>query len=492
MKLSAQEIAQATGGTIVHGSPKTVFDGVSIDSRTIRPGQLFVPLLGSRCDGHEFIADALQRGAAGFLFSRPLPPHPLVPSPSEGRGVAQAGVRVAIHVHDTLRTLSDLAHWAVTKLNAPIVAVAGSNGKTTTKELIAHVLAQRFRTHATEGNYNTEIGLPLTVLNAPDDTEIFVLEMGATARGDVRRLCQIAPPTIGVLTSISEEHLATLGSFENVVAAEMELLEALPVSGLAIVNGDDPELLAVAQRTARCRLVTFGFAPHNDFVAEELTLSRDGTRFFLRSPHPLVPSPLRGEGERVRGAIHISLLGRPAVLAALAATAVAQHCELSFSEIRRGLMGARSAWGRLQLISIPNTAITVLHDAYNANPASMREALLCAAQIRHPDEELIFVLGDMLELGAFSEQAHREIGRLLIDPPVRPDKLITVGEQARLIGEEAARAGICVEYCATSDEAAHSIRLTNERRYFILLKGSRGMRLERVLDALSHHALISV
>lgn len=466
MKLSAEEIAHATGGTLVHGSPQTVLDGVSIDSRTISPRELFVPLVGSRCDGHDYIADALHRGAHGFLFQRQ-------PRCSLPKSV------VAIRVEDTLRALSDLAHWAVAKLNAPVVAVAGSNGKTTTKELIAHVLTHALRTHATMGNHNTEIGLPLTVLNAPDTTEVLVLEMGTTAVGDVRTLCQVAPPTIGVLTSISEEHVVTLGSLEKIVEAETELLEALRVSGLAVVNGDNPQALAVARRKARCRIVTFGFAPHNDFVAEELTISRDGTRFSIRSPE-------------WQNEMSVSLLGRPAVLAALAATAVAQHLGLSFSQIRHGLRDARGAWGRLQLISIPDTAITVLHDAYNANPASMREAILCAAQLRQPDEELIFVLGDMLELGAFSERAHREIGRFLADPRVRPDRLIIVGEQARCIGEEAARLGIPAQYYVTADEVAGALNLTDARRYFILLKGSRGMRLERVLDALSRRAVICI
>ena len=396
--------------------------------------------------------------------------------PSPCRGGAGGGV---IGVPDTARALRDLAQWAVKKLNKPIVAVAGSNGKTTTKELIAHALSQRFRTHATLGNYNTEIGLALTVLNAPDDTELLVLEMGTTSRGDIAKLCEIAPPMVGVLTNISEEHIATLGDLESIIEAETELLEALPAHGLAVVNGDDPQLIKIAWRKARCPLITFGFAPQNDLVAEELKISRAGTRFYLRSPH-------------WQNELQISLLGRPAVLAALAATAVAQHFGLSFSEIRRGLMSARPAWGRLQLISILDTALTVLHDAYNANPASMREAILCAAQVRHPHEELIFVLGDMLELGSISERAHREIGRFLATDRARPDRLIVVGEWARLIGEEAERVGIPVQYCSNSDEAAQILSFMRDRRCFILLKGSRGMHLERVLDALSQQALLSV
>lgn len=473
MKFSAQEIAHATGGILVHGSPETVCDGVSIDSRTICKGQLFVPLRGSRCDGHDFIPEALRQGAQGFFFQQQ--PHRSSPNSA-----------VAIYVHDTRQALSDLARWAVTKRNAHIIAVAGSNGKTTTKDLIAHVLAQRFRAYATVGNYNTELGLSLSTLNAPDTTEIFVLEMGATAPGDVRRLCQIAPPTIGVLTSISEEHTATLGTLREIIETETELLEALPPQGLAIINGDTPAILDVARRKARCRLMTFGFAPDNDFVAEDVKISREGTRFSFRTP-PFDPS-LTGEGLT-------PLLGRPAALAALAATAVAHHLGLSFSEILPRLRDAHGTWGRLQLVLIPDTSITVLHDAYNANPASMHEAILCAAQLRQPDEELLFVLGDMLELGSISERAHREIGRLITTPGLRPDQLVVVGSWARLIGEAAAQAGVRVRYCVAPDEVASALvsELTESAEpRLILLKGSRGMRLGKLLDALSHQRPLPV
>jgi UDP-N-acetylmuramoyl-tripeptide--D-alanyl-D-alanine ligase len=466
MELSALEVAEATDGKSIDSLLEKRFTGVSTDSRTVRPGELFVPLVGEHLDGHDFIPDALRHGAAGFLFHRELM-CTIPPSVT------------AIRVSDTLQALGDLATWAARRLNARIIAVVGSNGKTTTKELIAHMLSQGFCTHATIGNQNTEIGLPLTVLNAPEDTERLVLEMGTNALGDVKRLCQIAQPHVGVLTGISEEHITTLGSLEQVIEAETELIEALPPDGLAIINGDSPEVLEVVRRKARCRLMTFGCAAHNDFSGEDVKLSRAGTRFYVKSPE-------------WQSELSIPLLGRPAVLAALAATAVAQYGGLSFSEIRRALSHARGVWGRLQLVPIPGTAITVLHDAYNANPASMREAILCAAQLRYPDEELIFVLGDMLELGPISERAHREIGQLVTKLELRPDQLIVVGPWAQLIGDEASHAGLRVNYFASADEAAETVFFDSEERRLILLKGSRGMRLEQLLDVLSHHIPLPV
>ncbi len=454
MRLLAREIVPAVAGDFVSGDLQQSFGGVSTDSRTIRPGELFVPLAGQRYDGHDFIAEALQRGAAGFLTHRKnLPP-------------ASA---VQIQVHDTLQSLGQLAAWALrTRLKTRVVAVAGSNGKTTTKELLAQILSPRFRTHATPGNLNSEIGLPWTILNSPEETEVLVLEMGTTARGDLKKLCAIAPPQIGVLTGIGEEHLATLGDLDGVLAAELELVENL--QGSLIINGESDDLRRAVRAICRKPVLTFGLSAHHDYAAEAVEISRAGTRFRLCAPAGSVE-------------IALKLCGRPAVYAALATTAVAQQLGLSLCEIAAGLARAHGAPGRLELL--PQDALTILHDAYNANPASMREAILCAAQIRKSGEELIFVLGDMLELGARSAAAHREIGRLICE--IRPDQLLVVGTWAQLIGDEAERANIVTLRFATAEAAADVLcqRLQErEQKKLVLLKGSRGMRLERVLGAL--------
>lgn len=466
MRFTTQEVVRAVAGKLIGGDLFQTFSGVSTDSRTISPNELFVPLRGQRYDGHDFIPAALQRGAAGFLTHREM--HLEVPA-------------VQIRVRDTLPALGQLAAWMLReRLNARVVAIAGSNGKTTTKELIAQILSQRFRVHATWGNLNTEIGVPLTILNAPAETEVLVLEMGTIARGDLKRLGAMAPPQIGVLTAIHEEHVETLGDLEGVLAAELELLESL--RGPLIVNGDSKELLqavgstltpALSLKGRGREIITFGLHPSNDYFAEILQITREGTRIRLRSP----------QGNR---ALSLRLLGRPAVLAALAATAVAEELGVSFDEIALALESASGPPGRLQLVR--HGSLTILHDAYNANPASMREAILCAAQIRQPQERLVFVLGDMLELGARSESAHREIGHLVCE--IRPDQLLVVGKWAQLIGDEAQKAHIETRRCATAEEAAEAFLEANAHSpQLILLKGSRGMRLERVLEALVRYPI---
>lgn len=449
MRLTTREVVHAVSGELVCGDLHQSFAGVSTDSRTLSWGELFVPLVGQRYDGHDFVPEALRRGAVGFLTHRKI----------DSKAPA-----VQIRVLDTLVALGELAAWALReKLNAHVIAVAGSNGKTTTKELIAQVLSQRKCVHATPGNLNTEIGVPLTILGAPEETEVLVLEMGTTARGDLKRLCAIAPPQIGVLTSIHEEHLETLGGLEGVLAAELELLENL--QGPLIVNGDNDTIVrAVRERV--CKIVTFGLRLSHDYSAEILQITREGTRFRVHGPHGSVTLSMR-------------LLGRPAVLAALATFAVAQELGFSLEEIASSLESAKGPAGRLQLVR--NGSLTILHDAYNANPASMREALWCAAQIRRPHERLVLVLGDMLELGRQSERAHREIGKLVVE--IGPDQVWVVGRWAQLIGDEAEKARLETLRFATSEEAAEAfVRAEDPSPRLVLLKGSRGMHLERIVE----------
>jgi UDP-N-acetylmuramoyl-tripeptide--D-alanyl-D-alanine ligase len=457
VKLTVDEVCAATDGALRSGRRDTVLTSVSIDSRAVAPGALFVPLPGAQVDGHAYLTAAAQQGAAGVLFSR-QPPLPL------------PGGAAAISVRDPLTALQELSAWHRRRLSALIIGIAGSNGKTTTKELLAQVCAVSKNTLATQGNQNNHIGLPLTLLRADENVEIMVLELGTSGAGELTTLCRIARPHVGVITAIAEEHTETLKDLAGVIAAETELIAALPADGIAVVNGDDAALLAAVQRQARCRIVTFGADPANRFRAADVQVSRQGTRFTLHTPASVRP-------------VQLPLLGSHFALVAVAAIAVAVECGLSLDDACTALSIARGAPRRMAIIDVPARHLTVLDDCYNANPASMQQALLTATQVRAAGERLILVLGDMLELGALSHRRHHEIGEAVaaVTPP--PDLLVTVGEDARRIAAEVVPTGIPVHTFAEAGAAAAFVRQAvhgYDGPQLVLVKGSRGVRLEEV------------
>ena len=457
MKLTVDDVCTATGGTLACGHRDRIFTSVSIDSRAVVPGSLFIPLSGTKVDGHAYLAAAVRRGATGFLFAKQVEPG----LPDGAAGIA---------VRDTLRALQDLSAWHRNRLGARVIGIAGSNGKTTTKELLAQVCAVRHKTLATQGNQNNHIGLPLTLLRADEDVEVMVLELGTSGAGELTALCTIARPSIGVITTIAEEHTETLKDLAGVLAAETELIAALPGDGVAVVNGDDATLLAAVRRLVRCRIVTFGEGPANQFRMTDVQVSRQGTRFTLHTP----------AGMRL---VQLQLLGSHFALAALASIAVAAECGLTLDDACAALSVARGAPRRMAVIEVPARRLTVLDDCYNANPASMQQALLTAQQVRAAGERLILVLGDMLELGVLSHSRHGEIGEAVAALVPPPDLLVTVGEDAHLIAAVAGRAGIPVRAFAAAEAAAAFVRevvLGFAGPQLLLIKGSRGARLEEV------------
>jgi len=462
VKLTTQDVCVATGGALSCGRADAVFTSVTIDSRAVAPGALFVPLSGTRVDGHAYLSEAVRHGASGFLFAKEL-------APSVPDGVAGIAVR------DPLTALQDLAAWHRSRLNALVIGIAGSNGKTTTKEILAQICAVAKKTLATQGNLNNHIGLPLTLLRADEDVEVMVLELGTSGPGELTTLCQIARPHIGMITTIAEEHTAMLRDLAGVIEAETELIAALPADGVAIVNGDDDALLAAVRRLAHCRIVTFGERASNQYRATDVQVSRHGTRFTLDTPAGIRSVQLR-------------LLGSHFALAALAAAAAAAECGLALDDACAALRVAHGAPRRMAVIEIPARQVTILDDCYNANPASMRQAILTARQVRAPGERLILVLGDMLELGALSQSRHIEIGEEVAALAPRPDLLITVGEDARLIAARVARMGIPVHAFAFAEAAAAFAReavLGYTGPQLILVKGSRGVHLEEVTRRLT-------
>jgi UDP-N-acetylmuramoyl-tripeptide--D-alanyl-D-alanine ligase len=434
VKLRTSEIAKATGGVL--SGPDVTVDGATIDSRLVVGGELFVPVVAAR-DGHDFAASALAAGAAAYLSSRgPLP--------------AAAGT--AVEVADTVDALGMLGQHARTRLPERVVGVTGSVGKTSVKDLLAAALAPRWRTSASEGSFNNELGVPLTLVNAPDGTQALVAEMGARGGGHIARLCVLAQPTVGVVTRVAAVHTETFGALEAVAAAKRELVEALPTSGVAVLNAADPLVAAMASRT-RARSITFGSA--GDVRAEAVEL--DGE---LRPSFRLV-SPWGTAS--VRLAVH----GAHMVDNALAAATAALVCDVPLSGVARGLGAASLSRWRMDLVRLPSGAV-LINDAYNANPTSVAAALRSLARL--PARRRVAVLGLMAELGGAAEHEHRAVGALARELGVE-----LVGVAAPAYG------GVTVD---SLDDAARAVGELREGDA-VLVKGSRVAGLERLVDRLA-------
>jgi UDP-N-acetylmuramoyl-tripeptide--D-alanyl-D-alanine ligase len=412
---------------------------------------LFVALRGEHFDGHDFLPQAAAGGAVEALVS--------------GASAALPCITVA----DTRRALGKLAQLVRQGLPGKVIAVAGSNGKTGTKLLIDAALRCKLKGSISPKSYNNDIGVPLTIFAARAEDDYLVLELGTNHHGEIAWLTEIARPDIAVITNCSAEHLEGLTDLAGVRRENAAIAAGLGADGLLVVNGDDPEFLE-ALSGCRCRRMTFGFASTNDLWASEVSCGANGTRFRLNDgPHVFVP-----------------LLGRHAAANALAAIAVGRQMGLADEPMIDGLSRARGPEMRLELKQI--AGVTVLNDAYNANPASMRAALetLCALPSAG---RRVAVLGDMRELGEWTERLHREIGKAAAR--CKLDRLICVGASAALIGEAATHSGMPAERVSLHvDSAAAAVAVAGlvAGGDLVLLKGSRAVGLETIAQAIGQCA----
>jgi len=462
LRLTAGEIAAAAGGRVIAGDPDTRFSGLAIDSRAVEPGSLFIALPGARVDGHDFIPQALARRAAGVLSSR---------------GEPVAGAAVTIAVDETLAALQGAAREWRSRLRATVIGIAGSNGKTTTKEVVASVLAVRGRTFATPGNENSQVGTPMAILAAPPDTEFLVLELGTSAAGELGRLASFARPDLAIVTAAFAEHLEFLGSLDGVIAAEAEILDHLRPGALALVGSAEPRLVAAARQRAGLRVAAVGRRDEDAWRIGAVRMARDGTRFELAEGLPA------GSGHTW----HVPLLGEPAAWAASFAVAVARELGLSNDEIERGLARAHPAAHRMVPIGHPSRPLFVIDDCYNSNPASARAAIEATIALAAPVERVILVLGDMLELGDESASAHRELGEEVARTAPRAH-LVAVGPAAAETAATARSRGVSTDAVADAARALERVlevvAADGGAPTVVLVKGSRGVALERVVAGL--------
>lgn len=459
-QLDIYNILRATGGTLLSRNVES-FSRVSTDSRSIKEGDLFVCLKGDRFNGHDFINDVIKLGAGGILADENR--WPRLP----GGELPEVTI---FKVEDALTALGDIAAFWRQVNSFQVIAVTGSSGKTTTKDMIAGILSRNFAVTKTQGNFNNLIGLPLSLLAARPADEIVVLEMGMNRFGEIRRLAEIAHPDIGLITNVEAAHLEGVKTIEGVARAKGELFESLDHDDLAVVNLDDPHIASLASR-CQARQVTFGLNSGADITAGKIRIDSGGKANFL-----LTVSDSSVE-------ISLKVPGRHNMVNALAASAVAAAMDVTLDQIKAGLEEFHSGSSRMEILELDH-GITVINDTYNANPGSVKAALLALKEMKG-NRKGIAVLGDMLELGDQTADCHAAVGRYAAQ--LNTDYLLVMGEFASHTVNGAIQAGMpesSTFVAATHKEIADKLREITDGDSLILVKGSRRMRMEEVVRQL--------
>lgn len=459
--LPIQDLARIVGATVTGGpdicKPDTQAShvtGVSTDSRTIRPGDCFFALTGENFDGHDYVPQVLAKGAACAVVSRDV----------------EAGFGPILKVRDTIQALGDLARTYRRMNPFQVVAITGSVGKTTTRQIVHHVLSRRFRTHQAQKSFNNNIGLPLTLLGAPPDSEVIIAEIGANHPGEIAPLTRIAQPDIAVVTNAHPAHLEGFGDLATIVKEKLSIAEGLSDAGVFLVNGDI-ELLAATARSLGRPFRTFGRSPDADYRVEQIACSGTSSTFVIR-------------GTRV----HLPLSGPGNVENAVAAWAVCDQFGLTADDFARAVADLPAVSMRAETLQIGS--LTVLNDCYNANPASMRNALAMLANLRSASDanrhrRLVFICGRMAELGQQTESLHEELGVAAAEAGV--DLLVAVGEEPKTTARVARQTArhdlqtICFDDTQSTCEHVQEFLREDD---IILVKGSRTARLERVVHQL--------
>jgi UDP-N-acetylmuramoyl-tripeptide--D-alanyl-D-alanine ligase len=431
--------------------------GVSIDSRNIREGELFIAIKGDRFDGHDFVPEAIKKGAWGALVER---------TALESRYERLGGLKNILPVEDTLLALQEMSHMHRKKYSILMVGITGSNGKTTTKEMVAGIMKRKGPVLKNEGNLNNHIGVPLTLLKLEARHQAAVVEMGMSATGEIDMLARLVSPDVGIITNVGPAHLEFLGTMDMVADAKAEILENLKADGTAVLNADDRYFETLKKKWSG-RIVSFGIENKADVSASNIRQGKDFTDFTLA-----------GDGSKVP--VRLRTVGRYNIYNALAAAAAAIAAGMSMDAVKYGLDGFAPVSMRSELKLIHGR--TVLADYYNANPGSVKAALEALISLG-TGVKSVAVLGDMLELGAAADEAHREIGRAAARLGV--DILITVGPLSKHTLEGAHDAGMPkgrLFAAGSHAEAADLLRKHSKNGDAVLIKGSRGMKMEKILE----------
>jgi UDP-N-acetylmuramoyl-tripeptide--D-alanyl-D-alanine ligase len=465
MNWCVTDILTATGGRILYGGSAQSFRGIGIDSRTISPGELFVAIRGENHDAHRFLPQVVSKGIKGLVIENRTDEQM-----DHGQWKAQGVACVA--VTDTIRALGALAAFARQQMDIPVVAITGSNGKTSTRQMTAAVLAKQYRTLATEGNLNNEIGLPFTLFKLKRTHQAAVLELGINHFSEMDRLGAICKPTIGMITNAGPAHLEFLGSLEGVAKAKGELLAHIDPKGYAVLNKDDDHVAALASR-AVCPVVFFGTSTQADIRSESIIDTVDGIAFDLVLPDTRVQ-------------VKLPTPGRFMVMNALAAAAVGHLSGVDAQRIKQGLESFKSVRGRLHMVETA-MGVKIIDDTYNANPASMAAAIQALSAIRRGNR-CFMVFGDMLELGDQTDLMHRQVGAEAAK--VGAVKIYAYGDSAHALILGAGKGGMSDRQLMTAgkEEIAADLISQLQPNDWVLVKGSRAMAMETVVEAICNWA----
>lgn len=467
MELSLKELTKVIKGKIISGNPKSIIKSISINSRTLNKGDFFIPLLGEKCDGHQFINEALSKGAIGFLTSM-----------DENRLNFKREIylnKIIILVENTQEALEEMAKYVRKISRYEVVAITGSVGKTVTKEIITSVLKQKFKVGYAPENYNNEIGVPLTILSYNDDIKILILELAMRGLNQIARLAKICKPKIGVMTLINNTHIELLGSVENIVKAKSELIKAIPKDGVTILCRDD-KWYTLFSSISNSKVVNYGLSNDSQVSAKDVTLDEMAKpRFKLCFKDREVD-------------ISLPITGDQYVLNSLAAAAVGISYEMDLNQIKKGLESVKPFKMRMQ-IEKGKRNILLINDSYNANPTSMKAAIKVLSYLKQKRKRRsVAILGDMLELGKFSGISHMNIGKFIVRQNV--DLLLTRGENAKIISQTALSNGMSkdqVHQFSSNDEIKENILNLIKPKDIVLVKASRAMAFDDIADFLTVH-----
>ncbi len=444
-EIKASDILKATGGTLVFGDADASVCAISTDSRTVSTDALFIPLKGERFDGHSFLSDVCKSGVGGYIFSE---------------DVSFFDCPFAIRVDDTSEALLNLASFYRKRFDIPFVALTGSVGKTTTKELLASVLSKKYNTHYTKGNFNNNIGVPLTLFGLLKDNEAAVIEMGMSNFGEIEVLSKCVLPDIAIITNIGTSHIEFLGSQEGILKAKSEIFSGLKDGGKVILNGDDPYLITLKNSLSKFDVCYIGIDNKDcDYVATDISTDETGCTFKVNDK-----------------AYSINLAGIHNIYNALCAIAVGEMLGLNHSQISDGLALYRADGIRQNIISV--NGYKLINDCYNSSPQSLVASLKVLSDVKA--KRRIAVLGDIAELGERAEELHRSVGKALKDMCV--DVLITVGNHSSFIADEAKNKEHY--HFENSDLCAAFLKTFVKKDDALLVKGSRCMKMETISEKL--------